>query len=918
MNTRTKFGWLLLSVVAALLLTGLVMGTIQAGSLESLQAGSAPKEVVVAVDQEPASLYIYGESSYAAEAIRNAIMDGPFDTLDFQSETTILTKVPSWDDGDMAVHPVTVTTGSQVVDCDGNVTNLAIEMCIYPAGCHNAGCFISYNGLPVQMDQIVVTYTLKSGILWSDGVTLTTQDSVFSKQIACDPDTPGSKYTCDRTESYVTNNTLTAIWTGLPGYMDGTAELNYWTPLPYHVLSTTTASDILNGSYGQNPLGWGPFKLTEWITGSHITMDRNPYYWREGFPKLDRITFKFMADSNTIYKAMLRGEIQLATSDTGVGNNYTTELLDPGVNPTVKLLWSTGTVWEHIDFGILPSDGRFAFFAEPDVRRAVAYALDRQDIIDRVYYGLGTVPDTYIPAMHPLYTSTLTTYPYSPTMAATLLTNAGWVDTNANGIRDKAGRELIITFTTTSAAMRVQYGTLIKEDLAAVGIDVNLEFLPAMEFFSDGPIGPVFGRKFDMVSFAWLTGVQPPCDLYLSSQIPTSSNGWGGQNNTGYSNPVYDAACEQALAALPGTSDYIQGQQTAQQILSDDVPFLPLFFRIKAGAVSSAFSSGPKMNPTENTETWNIWEWDMTTGTQVHTDTLTILIAPNDTLTGTFGSGTFSETTVVSYTSLLPLPAPNTLGGVARFFELEATAAASGLPITPQQPYTLTITYAQASVPLNVREGTLALYYWNGISWEVEPTSQLDAGANIITATPNHFSTWAVLGTQIPNVYIPILTRNYPLMVNVQIDGIDDWSGYTPDGTDPQGDSSGGPGTDLKSVYAEQDINYLYIMVNTYDSPLKTDSTIELNVNVTDQNNQTWWLHTNINSTGSFFAWTDLNNDNNLEAYNIDGESMAWGNVMEIKIPLTELQNPKQTAVSFVNFWTHIGGNWTGVDMMVP
>ncbi|HOU11556.1 MAG TPA: ABC transporter substrate-binding protein [Anaerolineae bacterium] len=613
MNHKIRFVWLLVSLMVALVVIGLGALLLRADSPAVAQNAAALNAAVIALGQEPTSLYVYGDDfSLDAAMVRNALMDGPFTNVDFGYQTTILTRVPRWEDGDITLQPTAVVSEDLVVAENGSVVTLTVGTMIRPSGCRGHACAVVFDGSPVQMDRMVVTSTLRNNVRWSDGVALTAQDAVFGQQIACDPDSPADKVMCDVTASYVEADPYTTVWASLPGYWSHTAGLVFWTPLPYHVLGGMTALDIFNGDYGRAPLGWGPFRITEWISGSHITLERNPYYWRLGYPKLDQVTFRFMGNSAEIYDALQRGEIHLASQTTLVASDYITDMLNPPVTSTVELLWTNHSVWEHTDFGILPADSRYIFFDDPQVRRAVAYALDRQRIINEAWYGLGTPLNSYVPDTHPLYKTSFVTYPYSPTLAADLLTAAGWVDTNSNGIRDKGGQEFVITYSTTTAPQRIQAGLIVAENLAAVGIDVVLDFQPPAQFFADGPEGPVFGRKFDLANFAW-NMTEPSCDLYVTWQIPAEATGWKGNNDTGYSNPAYDAACEQALAAWPGTPDYVQGHQAAMQILSEDVPMVPIFNRLKMAAASTAFFVGPDLDPTELVETWNIWAWTLGT-----------------------------------------------------------------------------------------------------------------------------------------------------------------------------------------------------------------------------------------------------------------------------------------------------------------
>ncbi len=760
MNNGKHLGvWISLALAAALIILATSISRAQAPT--DAQGDPTTRQVVIAMAVEPDSLYVYSEETNSNKMVLNALMDGPFTHYNYQYQTRILTRVPDLDNGDQAIRTQIVTNGAKVVDNNGDVITLTLGAVIRATGCHNDSCAITYGGGPVVMDQMVITYTMRHDLRWSDGVELTHHDAIFGNIIACNLVTPGDHRVCERTSSYSVVDVSSVVWAGIPGYMNREPSSSYWIPLPYHALSTTSASEILNGSYGQHPLGWGPFRIVEWVAGDHITVERNPYYWRSSYPKLDRVTFRFMSEPDEVYQAMLRGEIHLAAQNTLMANEHITDLLSAEVLPTARLLWTPSAFWEHIDFGIQPADDRYAVFSNTVIRQAVAHAIDRQSLVDQEFYGLSAVAHAYIPEDHPLYTA-LTTYSYNPTQANGLLTGAGWVDSNSNGIRDKDGHEFIITYTTTNTDIRQRVGAQIQADLAAVGIQVNLNFISSSAFFAPGPGGPISGRKFDMAAYAWLASNEPTCNLYLSSEIPMESNGWEGQNYSGYSNPDYDSLCGQTFAALPGTSDYVAAHRGALLTFAADLPVLPLFQRLNTAAASAGFYRGPTLDATEFVETANIWEWDVTARATASPATATALHAPNHILTGTFAAGAFTTTTLITYTHLLPMPTPANLIGVARFFALDAATETDGQPIEPGKAYTLTITYAQASVPTNVVESTLRLYYWNGASWELEPTSQVDVVANLVTANPTHFSKWAVLGGEgggEQRIYLPLLLR---------------------------------------------------------------------------------------------------------------------------------------------------------------
>ena len=161
---------------------------------------------------------------------------------------------------------------------------------------------------------------------------------------------------------------------------------------------------------------------------------------------------------------------------------------------------------------------------------------------------------------------------------------------------------------------------ILAEGLAKCGIQANLAYYEASEWFADAPASKLYGRRFDLGQYAWLTGVQPSCNLYLSDQTPGPSDqlnpatgqnylGWNVQNETGYSSAEYDAACNAARSVLPGTLDYTQNHLLAQEIFARELPVIPLYLRAK-WTVSRPDFCGHTMDPTANSDFWNIEAYD--------------------------------------------------------------------------------------------------------------------------------------------------------------------------------------------------------------------------------------------------------------------------------------------------------------------
>ncbi len=261
-------------------------------------------------------------------------------------------------------------------------------------------------------------------------------------------------------------------------------------------------------------------------------------------------------------------------------------------------------------------------FGDVRLRQAIAMCMDRQSVVDTVLYGQSIVLDTYIPPNHPMFNAEVKHWPYDPAAAAKLLDEIGWLDadgdpatprlaTGVTGVPD--GTPLSMNYETTTAAMRQQVTQILAQNLAGCGIEVTLGYHPASEWFASGPDGRLAGRLFDLGQFAWLTGVQPSCDLYLSTQMATAENGWSGQNYGGFSDPTYDTVCNTQLQSLPGEAAYEEAAKEAQRLFGDQLPVVPLFLRLKLAATRPDMCNFI-MDPTNNSEFWNIENFDYGAG----------------------------------------------------------------------------------------------------------------------------------------------------------------------------------------------------------------------------------------------------------------------------------------------------------------
>ncbi len=136
----------------------------------------SPRTLTICLDQEPNTLYPYGNLNAGAQSVLAAIDDGPIDTISYTYKPVILQKLPSTANGDATISQVTVNNGSEVVDANGNLTALNIGTSVRPSGCRSSGCAMNYSGSALQMDQMSVTFHLRPDLTWSDGIPLTADD----------------------------------------------------------------------------------------------------------------------------------------------------------------------------------------------------------------------------------------------------------------------------------------------------------------------------------------------------------------------------------------------------------------------------------------------------------------------------------------------------------------------------------------------------------------------------------------------------------------------------------------------------------------------------------------------------------------------------------------------------------------------
>ncbi len=408
----------------------------------------------------------------------------------------------------------------------------------------------------LSADHLTVTWKLKPGLKWSDGEPITSDDIKFTWEVLSNPQSGALVGTAafDQIVAVDTPDELTAVLTystPYPGYLDQFA----YGLLPRH--ATGDPADMPNWAWNRKPVGAGPFVVTEWVSGQSITLERNPYYFEEGKPYLDRLVYRIVPEPAAQTAMMLQGEAQVHLWPGENEADYNRLLAGKAKQVLVPGIWNTA-----IDFNLsAPFDGDpgptppHPILGDLRVRQAIAHAIDYETLVHDV------LEDTVSPSTNPFaygwYQCDLPNpYPYDVEKAKSLLEEAGWVE-GPDGIRVAQGA--LYAPDGTRLSLELQGYTnfepiqrteeFVVENLKAVGIEAriqNYDFSIIFGTYEDQ--SPRMVGDFDMLLFDRGFTIEPHGynkEAYTSTNIPTDENPIGS-NYFRWVNPEVDAALEVA------------------------------------------------------------------------------------------------------------------------------------------------------------------------------------------------------------------------------------------------------------------------------------------------------------------------------------------------------------------------------------
>jgi len=412
----------------------------------------------------------------------------------------------------------------------------------------------------ISKDNKTITFHLQPGLKWTDGKQFTSKDCAFTLKLIQDEHTQ-SAYKADYVlvSAFETPDPLTFIVHYKEAFSPALSSWSSLAILPKHIFKDV---DIMNTKLSRSPEATiGPYQLATWQSQQSILMQANPNYFDGDVWIKERFT-RIIPDRATQFLELTAGRLD----SVGLSPIQYSRLFD--TKPVLKNHFNR---YKYLDFvyTYLGFNLEREPFSNPKVREAIAYAIDRQEILDGVQLGLGeTIASPYKPGTF-WVNKTLKPRQFDPDLAKTMLAEAGWKDSNGDGVLDKNNTPLSFTILTNNGnKQRADAATIMQHRLKKIGIEVNIRLVEWSAFIENF----INKRNFDAVILGWSLSPDPDqFTIWHSSQ--TGSRQF---NFLSYNNAKVDAALDSARR----TFDRDQRKQQydiMQQEIYNDVPMVFLF-----------------------------------------------------------------------------------------------------------------------------------------------------------------------------------------------------------------------------------------------------------------------------------------------------------------------------------------------------
>ncbi|MBF0216253.1 MAG: peptide-binding protein [Candidatus Omnitrophica bacterium] len=440
----------------------------------------------------------------------------------------------------------------------------------------------------ISADGLEISFFLRKNVNWHDGVPFTADDVKFTFDTILDPSTA-----CPYVGEFTDIDDITVI-------DRNRVKFRYKKPsapalnklgmgiIPKHLFESV--ANIRDSAYARDPVGTGPYKFERWVTGEYIVLEADTGHYIHS-PRIKRYVYRVIPDQSVGYYELLAGGIDSMDLNP---YQYFIRSETPEFRSKIDKYRYLAPSYTYMGYNLLDP-----ILSDIRVRKALGYAVDRKEIIDSVLLGLGEICSGHFIRDSPYYDPGVDgLYGYDPAKAALLLKEAGWSDTDGDGILEKNGAKLVLKIVTNQGnQVREDVATVVQRHWKKLGIKADIQVV-AWSAFIDQFIDK---KNFQVALLAWGLTVDPDC--YTVWHSASAKN--GGLNFVSYSNPEVDALIEAGRAEFD-KEKRIGIYRDIHRRIAEDAPYTFLFFSYATPAINKRFHG---IKPAPAGIAYNLIDW---------------------------------------------------------------------------------------------------------------------------------------------------------------------------------------------------------------------------------------------------------------------------------------------------------------------
>lgn len=438
----------------------------------------------------------------------------------------------------------------------------------------------------ISKDNLSITFHLKKGVKWHDGEDFTAEDVKFTYEFMIADDTPTS-YDGDfrKVKEFEIIDDYTVKVTYEEPYSPALNSWGMWI-MPSHLLKGVSPS---KSSLQRSPIGTGPYVFEEWQTGKSVTLKAFDDYF-EGKPKIEKVILRIIPDQATQFMELLSGSIDIMGLNPMQAAKQTS-------NPRYQEQYNTysylDNAYTYVGYNLKKEP-----FDNILVRKALSYATPKHEIVNGIIFGKGVVATgPYKPGTY-WYNENVEKYQYNLAKAQELLSKAGYIDSNNDGILEKDGKDLEFDLITNQGnTTRSQIAEVLQRSWSQIGVKVNIRILEWATFINEY----INKGNFSAIVMGWNIVQDPDLfDVWSSTRC-----GNNGLNFICYENDEVDRLLEVGQKTYDLKSRK-KAYDRIQEILAEEAPYTFLYVPDSNTALNKRFRN---IKPAASGISYNFIDW---------------------------------------------------------------------------------------------------------------------------------------------------------------------------------------------------------------------------------------------------------------------------------------------------------------------